>query len=432
MQTRAFSFGELLSKITTMKRAIVLAGGGSLGAFEIGVWKYLREQGIDYQIVTGTSIGAINAGFMAENNYEKAVKLWSNLSIDKVIHDGFNLTTDFFSNIDKAKRAEIATFAKSYFSHGGADVTPLYHLTEEAIDPEVLKKSPIKCGIVTCVYPRMVEKDVILNKQPVQDILPWLLCSSACYPIFPPYRFKKKKFADGGYKNNLPIDLALAMGAEEVIAISLDPYPKNPQHFELTRLPFVKFIRPSCPIGSFMNFSKEQGEDNIRRGYLEARKRFGELWGYSYAFEKDSAAEKPANDFVRSLFLANPALFLKLPKRLSFEGEAPSTSLAIYLRLLETEGEWLGLGHDEVYTIAGFRQKILDALTHPGPKSKPTAFAKTPNPLWRIAPKDQKSFLHYLHYVDKHQLKISLVKHYFDNYPETWAFYQLAHFSQSK
>ena len=44
-----------------MKRALVLCGGGSLGSDEVGVWKYLRERKITFDIVTGTSIGTLAA-----------------------------------------------------------------------------------------------------------------------------------------------------------------------------------------------------------------------------------------------------------------------------------------------------------------------------------------------------------------------------------
>ena len=47
------------------KTAIVLAGGGSRGAYQIGVWKALREMGIDYQLVTRTSVGALKGVQMA-------------------------------------------------------------------------------------------------------------------------------------------------------------------------------------------------------------------------------------------------------------------------------------------------------------------------------------------------------------------------------
>ena len=47
-----------------MKRAVVLSGGGSKGSYEIGVWKALRRLHIKYDIVTGTSIGALNGALM--------------------------------------------------------------------------------------------------------------------------------------------------------------------------------------------------------------------------------------------------------------------------------------------------------------------------------------------------------------------------------
>ena len=52
------------------KTAIVLAGGGSRGAYQIGVWKALREMGIDYQLVTGTSVGALNGVLMVQQEYD--------------------------------------------------------------------------------------------------------------------------------------------------------------------------------------------------------------------------------------------------------------------------------------------------------------------------------------------------------------------------
>lgn len=62
------------------KTAVVLAGGGSRGAYQIGVWKALREMGIEYQLVTGTSVGALNGALMVQGDYEKALSVWENLS----------------------------------------------------------------------------------------------------------------------------------------------------------------------------------------------------------------------------------------------------------------------------------------------------------------------------------------------------------------
>ena len=60
-----------------MKRAIVLSGGGAKGGYEIGAWKAFRRLGIDFDIVTGTSVGALNGVLMVQNDFFKAYKLWS-------------------------------------------------------------------------------------------------------------------------------------------------------------------------------------------------------------------------------------------------------------------------------------------------------------------------------------------------------------------
>ena len=76
------------------KTAIVLAGGGSRGAYQIGVWKALREMGIDYQLVTGTSVGALNGVLMVQQEYDKALAVWENISSQQVLGDMLEGTAD--------------------------------------------------------------------------------------------------------------------------------------------------------------------------------------------------------------------------------------------------------------------------------------------------------------------------------------------------
>ena len=55
-----------------MKRALVFGGGGSKGAYEIGVWKALDALGQTFDIVTGTSIGSMIGVFIcAKDNMIK-------------------------------------------------------------------------------------------------------------------------------------------------------------------------------------------------------------------------------------------------------------------------------------------------------------------------------------------------------------------------
>lgn len=49
----------------------------------------------------------------------------------------------------------------------------------------------------------------------------YLLASAACFPAFETRRIENSKYIDGGYRNNLPIDMAVELGANEIIAVEL-------------------------------------------------------------------------------------------------------------------------------------------------------------------------------------------------------------------
>jgi NAD(P)H-flavin reductase len=58
-----------------MENVLILQGGGSLGAYECGVFKVLYEQNIKFDIVAGTSIGAVNASIISASKYNPAKAL---------------------------------------------------------------------------------------------------------------------------------------------------------------------------------------------------------------------------------------------------------------------------------------------------------------------------------------------------------------------
>ena len=65
MSYRAQGFYPRRNKSRTVENVLVMQGGGSLGAFGCGVFKALSKRGIDFDIVSGTSIGALNAAVIA-------------------------------------------------------------------------------------------------------------------------------------------------------------------------------------------------------------------------------------------------------------------------------------------------------------------------------------------------------------------------------
>lgn len=66
-----------------MKLGICLPGGGAKGAFQGGAIKYLREKIISPNILTGTSIGAINSYFMMKKGYNELENFWTNMDGEK-------------------------------------------------------------------------------------------------------------------------------------------------------------------------------------------------------------------------------------------------------------------------------------------------------------------------------------------------------------
>ena len=71
-------------------RALVLSGGGSKGAYQIGVWKALKKLNITFDIVTGTSSGAINGALITQNSYFKSILIWNQLNYKNIFGDEFN------------------------------------------------------------------------------------------------------------------------------------------------------------------------------------------------------------------------------------------------------------------------------------------------------------------------------------------------------
>lgn len=90
-------------------------------------------------------------------------------------------------------------------------------------------------------------------------------------PVFPIEKINDKKYIDGFYKNNLPIDFCFALGADKVIAIDLGMFGTKPQNSYLIDLPNVIYLKPKINLGSFMDFRHEVIKKNIQRGYHDAK-----------------------------------------------------------------------------------------------------------------------------------------------------------------
>ncbi len=265
-----------------MKRAVVLAGGGARGAYQMGFWRAIRELGIDFQIVTGSSVGALNAALMASGNFEGGLEMWQNITTNDVI-DTFPTKLSQIFDTDS-----LAAGIKNIAGELGEDAVkikmnnfPLHGLIGRFLNEKAIRESGIEVGIMTSEYPTLKSHPIILSDIPFGMFDEYLLASSTVYPSMDPKEIAGKKYVDGGYSDNFPVNLALDMGAQEIIGVELGAQGLEAKYH--TDVP-IRIIRPYFKLGPSMVFDPVVAKRNIALGYNDTMKSFGKYEGSCFTF----------------------------------------------------------------------------------------------------------------------------------------------------
>ena len=330
-----------------MKRALVLSGGGSRGAYQIGVWKALKKQKIKIDLVTGTSIGALNGALIVQNDYDKALKLWENISFSSI----------FDSQIKPNSKFETySIYIKEFFKKGGMDVSLLENTIKENIDLKKFYSSKIGFGLVTfklnTLTPFLLKKENIKEN----ELADYLIASATCYPAFKQKKIGKDVYVDGGYYDNLPINLAFDMGATEVIAVDLKTLGfkssnKNKEN--------VIMIEPKNKLGDFLIFDSAEAKRQINLGYNDTMKVYKKFIGNKYTFKK-------INYYISSLLIKNnfEAMLLKPinPKtkigKLLKKEIYTKRSEDLYLETLEFLLEVFYYNEEKIYSFYDLKKEL--------------------------------------------------------------------------
>ena len=251
------------------KRAVVLSGGGTKGAYELGVWRALNELSVDYDIVTGTSIGSVNGALMTIGDYEFSEKIWKEMVMGDLMGD------------PPPEKSPILRFMETFFLPpsqrgdrliaGAVDNTPFLSFVEKNIDAELLMNSKVDYGLVT--VRANDRKPFLLTKAQMKKnkIKDYIIASSSVYPVFPMHKIDGEYFIDGMYHDNLPIELALSMGAEELIVVDLHLSPQHPEYAGRSN---VVYLTPSEDLGGILDFDRARIDANITMGYNDAMRKF--------------------------------------------------------------------------------------------------------------------------------------------------------------
>ncbi len=206
-------------------RALVLSGGGVLGAYEVGALrKWMHDDGVDYDVMTGISVGAINTGFMAQ--YAKGTPqatqqaletLWKACNDAKIKQAwcGFRLLSKLWSYF---------AFIPALWHDSVYDSTPLQAWIDQAIDPKKINASGRILRVVSVCWDTSESK---VGAETDPQIAEWVKASCAYPCMLSAITINGVQWTDGGLRSQTPLWEAIAAGADEidVIMTSNPNYP---------------------------------------------------------------------------------------------------------------------------------------------------------------------------------------------------------------
>jgi NTE family protein len=199
-----------------MSVAFVFSGGASLGASQAGMLQALYEQGVRPDLLVGTSVGAINAAFVASRptTVQTALDLqqiWRRLNRSQV----------FPANPLRAGLGMLGLRDHS--------VSPgsLRRMLARHVEIDRLEESPVELHVLAADL--MSGEEVLLSGGPTIDAV---LASAAIPGVFPGVPWASRLLVDGGIVNNTPISHAVELGAEQIyvlMAVGAGPLGRAPR-----------------------------------------------------------------------------------------------------------------------------------------------------------------------------------------------------------
>ena len=203
--------------VTGTRRALVLAGGGSKGAFEVGVLQRLMgDQQNDYELLCGTSVGAINASYLAQAPFGQPRQAiaslraeWDTVTTDKVRKRWFPFGR-----------------AEAFFKTSVYDSQPVHDWIRRGLDASKVRSSGRKLRIVAVSFG--TGESFVANEQ-TPDLTEWVIASSAFPVMLTPASIGGDLWTDGGLRSVTPLGEAIRAGADDIdVVLCSDPFAKSP------------------------------------------------------------------------------------------------------------------------------------------------------------------------------------------------------------
>lgn len=276
------------------RTGLVLGGGGAKGAYQIGVWHALKECDIEFDFISGTSVGALNGGLILQDNFELAEEMWQGITTQQILLVPEEANDEKMSYSMNQLIADFQKLTKTAIQSKGVSTEPLYQLIQDLMSPKDIFNSEKEFFIVTTATPSMEEKVVSLKEMTEESFSKWLLASSSFFPAMSACLIEDNYYVDGGYRNNVPKDVLIDRGATELIVVDV----KGPGVTKSTKVPnnVVEIaISSQWGLGNVLLFDGNRSSWNMRLGYLESMKVLGNYQGIEYTFIKTDFKKKSLN-----------------------------------------------------------------------------------------------------------------------------------------
>ena len=263
---------------------LVLEGGGAKGAYHVGAVKALVENGYGFKVVSGTSIGALNAAMIAQGDLEKLEKLWEDASFSNI----FNLDEE---KIEKTLKVQFDMDIIKYlskkigkaFKEGGIDTSKIRKLIEDNVDEKKIRESDVKFGLVTFNFSDKQPEELFIEDIPEGKLVDYLMASSSL-PVFKTMKIDSKVYLDGAFYDNCPVHMLEKKGYKKVFVIRVYKKLKIRDYKNIVKRGNVNIhmISPNENLSGLLNFDNKNLKYMMLLGYFDALKSIKKLDGYKY------------------------------------------------------------------------------------------------------------------------------------------------------
>lgn len=251
---------------TRPRLGIVFCGGGAKGAYQIGVWRRLREQGLEPEIngVSGASIGALNSLLFTQGDLELAEEIWRSIRQGDLMRPG---------------KSPLGLFSRRFLK----EIIDQHISPQKVMETDRLVYTALAALAVPHVPSRMSKPQnfVCSVEYPCwsglsfKDIRKRVLASAAMPVAYSPMGWNDKIYIDGGVMDNHPVRPLLEAGFPKILVVHLSQ-PDEDREKKLRKMDgraegaSLIHICPSKSLGDTLEISREWTDYRMELGYQDA------------------------------------------------------------------------------------------------------------------------------------------------------------------